>query len=264
MRICLLASGSKGNAVFVESAGQRILIDAGLSGREIQARLGLLGVHAGELDAILVSHEHGDHCRGLAVLAKRHRLPVYVHPQTRQQLPELQALPQVHAFATGQPFFLGALEIQAFATTHDAVASVGYTLQGAEGKIGHATDLGMATRLVTDHLQQCRALILETNHDEALLRDGPYPWPLKQRIRSRHGHLSNTDAAVLLKDVAWPGLEAVFLAHLSETNNHPDLALAALQEALRDPLGPAPQLILGYQDRISHCFCATAPDNLTI
>lgn len=258
MRICLLASGSKGNAVYVEAARQRILIDAGLSGREIQRRLGQIGVGAGDLDAILVSHEHGDHCRGLGVLARRHKLPVYIHPQTRQVLPDLHDLPTVREFAVGELFSIGALNVQPFPTTHDAVASVGYTLRSDEGKVGLATDLGLATRLVADHLQGCRALIVETNHDEDLLRDGPYPWPLKQRIRSRHGHLSNRDAAALVKDVAWPGLEAVFLAHLSDTNNHPDLALEAVQQALHG-LETDPQLILGYQDRISHCFQTDTP-----
>ena len=121
------------------------------------------------------------------------------------------------------PFDFRDLKMSAFPITHDAAAPVGYVIETDEGKIGIATDLGIATRLVTQRLQDCRVLILESNHDEEMLRDGPYPWPLKQRIRSQHGHLSNTAAARLLADLLGSGLEAVFLAHLSETNNLPSL-----------------------------------------
>ena len=133
--------------------------------------------------------------------------------------------------------------------THDAAATVGFTLNGPFGKIGVATDLGMATRLVAEELQGCRCLILESNHDEELLRDGPYPWPLKQRIKGNHGHLSNRDSAGLLATLCWEGLETVCLAHLSETNNHPGLAAAAAREVLDRQSCCRPKLLLGRQDR---------------
>jgi len=220
----------------------------------MRRRLDGLEIAPESLDAILVSHEHGDHCRGLAPLARRCKIPVYLHHQTLNVLPELHNLPDLRLFDTGDTLMLGDVCISPFATTHDAVAPVGYTIEGAEGKVGIATDLGLATRLVTDRLQGCRALVLETNHDEQLLRDGPYPWPLKQRIRSRHGHLSNTEAAELLQLVLWEGLEALFLAHMSETNNRPELALGVIGRVLGDFPGRPPQVIVGHQHRISACF----------
>lgn len=253
MRVCLLASGSKGNAVYCECSGTRLLIDAGLSGKAIATRLQEIGVEPEGLDAILISHEHGDHCRGVGPLSRRYDLPVYLHPETHKALPGLGRIDQLHKIAIGEQFTVGNVTIGTFPTTHDVEVSVGYTLTGAEGKIGLATDLGLATRLVLDHLQKCRVLVLETNHDEMMLRDGPYPWPLKQRIKGRHGHLSNTHAAELLKQVLWPGMEAVFLAHLSETNNSPELALAAINGVLDDREG-RPEIFLGYQDRVSQCF----------
>ncbi len=254
MRVCLLASGSKGNAVYIESRQSRILIDAGLSARELNSRLQGIGVAGEDLDALLISHEHSDHCRGLGPMARRYHLPVYLHPETRRALPNPGRLDDIREFDAGETFEFRDLRVSAFPITHDAAAPVGYVIETDEGKIGIATDLGIATRLVVQRLQDCRVLVLESNHDEEMLRDGPYPWPLKQRIRSQHGHLSNTASVRLLADLLGCGLEAVFLAHLSEVNNLPDLAEAGARALLDGQNLCQPQLIVGCQHRASVCF----------
>lgn len=254
MRVCLLASGSKGNSLFIKCGSSRILIDAGLSGRELENRLARIGEDPAELDAILVTHEHRDHVTAVGPLARRYKLPVYVHPKTHAAMPSPGRLDQLAEFEVGDRFCLRDLEIAPFSITHDAAEPVGFLIDSPEGRIGVATDLGIATRLVADQLRQCRVLVLESNHDEEMLRDGPYPWHLKQRIRSNHGHLSNTAAGELLEGLLWNGMEAVFLAHLSETNNCPDIAHHSASTVLGQQNLCGPQLIVGSQGRESVCF----------
>jgi len=254
LRVCLLASGSKGNAVFVESRETRLLIDAGLSARELKVRLQAIGADGDALDAVLVTHEHRDHCRGLGPMARSCRLPVFIHADARPALPDPGKLDDLREFDGDGAFGWRDLQIDPIPLTHDAVAPVGYVIDTAEGKVGIATDLGIATRLVVERLKGCRVLVLEANHDEEMLRDGPYPWHLKQRIRSNHGHLSNTASAQLLRELLWEGLEAVFLAHLSEVNNQPALAEACAREVLDRQNICRPQLILGSQAKASLCF----------
>lgn len=254
MRVCLLASGSKGNAVFLESGESRILIDAGLSAREITSRLDVIDACGDELDALFVTHEHSDHCRGVGPLARRFALPVYLHPDTHRALPSLGRIDELRNFEAGDTISFRDCQLETFPLTHDAVAPVGYTVETSEGKVGIVTDLGIATRLVVERLKGCRVLIIESNHDEDLLRDGPYPWYLKQRVRSNHGHLSNNASAHLLKELLWEGLGAVFLAHLSETNNRPALAENAALGVLSRQNVCQPELIIGSQDRPSLCF----------
>jgi len=254
LRVCLLASGSKGNAIYVESRQSRILVDVGLSGREICRRLDEIGVAGTDLDAVLVSHEHGDHIRGLGPLARQFKMPVHLHHRVMDSLSGIGHLPSVQEFDGGTDFFVRDIKVHCFPVTHDAVAPVGFTIDTDEGKVGIATDLGISTRLVADCLKECRVLILESNHDEDLLRDGPYPWPLKQRVRSHHGHLSNKASAQLLRGLLWEGLEAVFLAHLSETNNRPELAESCAREVLKEQNVCHPQLILGAQQHVSACI----------
>lgn len=254
MRICLLASGSRGNAVYIESGSTRLLVDAGLSARAVTSRLEAIGVEAESLDAVFVTHEHRDHCQGLGPLARRFSLPVYIHPETLKALGDIGRLPEVREFDTSEPVVLNGLAIEAFPITHDATHTVGFTFAGEEGKIGFATDLGMVTRLVRQRLSECRVLILESNHDEQMLMKGPYPWPLKQRVRSNHGHLSNRDAAQLLQELLWHGLEGVFLAHLSETNNQPQLAFRHAQQILAAQTSCDPRLHVGSQEQVSACL----------
>lgn len=247
MKICLLASGSKGNSILVESGKTRLLIDAGLSARELRKRLDSVDVEAESLDALLITHEHGDHVRGLGPLVRQLDLPVYLQTDLARKLPDVGKPDCVQEFVDGEEFTIKDLTIRPFAITHDCLAPVGFTLDGELGKVGVATDLGIVTRLVTECLQDCRALVLETNHDEELLRDGPYPWKLKQRVRSNHGHLSNNAAGNLLQSLLWNGLETVFLGHLSETNNRPDLAVEVVREVLEKQNICEPQVLLGKQ-----------------
>ncbi|PLY04846.1 MAG: MBL fold metallo-hydrolase [Desulfuromonas sp.] len=254
MRICLLASGSRGNAVYVESGAARLLIDSGLSARAIVERLKAIGVDPEDLDAILVTHEHRDHCQGLGPMARRYALPVYIHPETLSALDKVGKLPEIREFDTTTRIDFKDVSVTPFPLTHDAAPTVGFTIDSAEGKVGFATDLGMVTRLVRQRLTDSRVLILESNHDEEMLLNGPYPWPLKQRVRSTHGHLSNHDAAQLLNDLIWQGLQGVFLAHLSETNNQPELAFRSAQQVLGQQNICEPLLHVGCQDTVSVCM----------
>ncbi|OEU74574.1 MAG: MBL fold metallo-hydrolase [Desulfuromonadales bacterium C00003068] len=256
MRVCLLASGSKGNAVLVESGDSRLLIDAGLSARELNRRLGMLQTDGDSLDAVLITHEHGDHCSGLGPIARRHRLPVFVHHKTRSALRKPGRLDDCREFDDGCTIDFQDVQIETVSLTHDATAPVGYLIESSAGKVGVLTDLGLATRLVVERYRHCKGLVLEFNHDSQMLRDGPYPWHLKQRIRSNHGHLSNEAAAELLSDLVWDGLEGVFLAHLSETNNCPQLAEQSARQVLAAQNNCNPQVIIGTQAQPSSCFVA--------
>jgi len=249
MRVCLLASGSKGNSLLIESGRTRLLIDAGLSARELRKRLETVGVEPASLTALLITHEHIDHVRGLGPLVRQLGLPVYLQTELAGTLADVGLPASVREFAAGEPFVLDDLGIRPFAVTHDALAPVGFAVTGESGRVGVATDLGMATRLVKECLQECRVLVLETNHDEEMLRDGPYPWPLKQRVRGSHGHLSNREGGALLGDLLWPGLEALFLGHLSETNNCPKLAMAEVNRVLQGQEDCAPGILVGDQHR---------------
>ena len=257
MRVCLLASGSRGNAALIEADGCRLLVDAGLSAREIDRRLATLELDGNDLHAILVSHEHHDHTVGIGPLARRYQLPVYIDTKTVKQLPNLGKIDDLRYFEAGDQISFHDLNIETFSTAHDAVNPVGFTISSSEGRVGYATDLGLATRLVVEQLRNCRALVLEANHDEQMLLDGPYPWRLKQRIRGRLGHLSNVDTLKLLKDISWDGLEALFLAHLSDENNCPDLVQTLVAEVLSEIDGCQPMVVLGRQSIASTCYCGT-------
>jgi len=236
MRCTILASGSKGNCTVVEGKTGTILIDAGLSGKELSRRLDLTPVKAPQLDALLITHEHQDHVRGAGVMSRRFDLPVYLTCGTLDNLPSLVGkLPSVQIIQPGTPFKIGDLQIHPFATSHDAGESVGFTIEHESFRLGICTDLGIATQLVKTRLQQCQGLVLEANHDVEMLLNGPYPWELKQRIRSRHGHLSNVDTCELLKALHHDQLRAVVFAHLSEVNNHPDMVLKTYREILQAP-----------------------------
>ncbi len=251
VRVCLLASGSKGNAVFVEAGGSKLLIDAGLSARELLNRLGAIGVKGEDLHAILVSHEHTDHTRGAGTLARKLKIPLLVSYPTLRESGRLFEKAEVIEFESGYPFAFRDIMIDPFPTTHDACDPVGFVIECREGKFGFATDLGIATRLVSDKLGGCRAVVLESNHDEEMRLNGPYPWHLKQRIKSRHGHLSNHDAAALLEGILHGALEGVFLAHLSEVNNDPAVAREVARNLLDGQDVCSPRLVVGHQHSVS-------------
>ncbi|MCM2359420.1 MAG: MBL fold metallo-hydrolase [Geobacteraceae bacterium] len=254
MRVCLLASGSKGNAILVEAGGSKILVDAGLSASEILRRLASIGVEGAELDAVLISHEHTDHTRGAGTLARKLKIPLLLSYPTCRAIHSSLRKVEVVEFESGYPFTFRELLIDPFPITHDACDPVGFLIDCSDGKIGIATDLGIATRLVKDKLGGSRVLVLESNHDEEMLLNGPYPWHLKQRIKSRHGHLSNSESAELLDELLHPGLEGLFLAHLSEVNNDPEVAHHVTATLLNGQNVCAPELIIGQQHQASKVF----------
>ncbi len=233
LAVCILASGSRGNAIYVSDGITAILIDAGLSGIEIERRLHSRGLSARSLSAIVVTHEHADHISGVGVLSRRWQLPVYQSDPTKKAGASATGrLCQSIAFETGKAFAVSSLTVHPFSLSHDAEDPVGLTLSANGKKIGIATDMGIATGLVKDHLRECSLLVLEANHDVRMLEEGPYPWPLKQRIRSRCGHLSNQQSRDLLREIRHRRLEHVVLAHLSETNNTPEEALRTVSASL--------------------------------
>jgi len=234
LQVCVLASGSRGNAIFVSDGATSILVDAGLSGIEIERRLQHRGIAPENLAAILVSHEHTDHIQGVGVLSRRYRLPIYMSHRTGLAAPA--QVGRLHArveFRCGSTFKIKTLAVHPFTLSHDAEDPAGFTFHHNGLKVGIATDLGIATAMVKEHLKTCSVLILEANHDPDMLINGPYPWPLKQRIRGRSGHLSNPDCRALLAEVRHDALQHVVLAHLSEKNNTPHKALGEVGQALQ-------------------------------
>ncbi len=226
MRCIVLGSGSKGNATLVEAGRTRILIDNGFSGKELLARLRLAGIDPASLNAVLITHEHNDHIGGVGVLARRLNLPVYANvPTHRAAEAKVKQIPQRREFNTGEPFSFGDLHIHAFSVGHDTADPVGFILSDGLHSFGYCTDTGCITRLIRHNLSCCQALVLEANHDVAMLRAGPYPLALQQRVLSVQGHLANTDALQLAAELAAGQLRQLVLGHLSEVNNHPELLL---------------------------------------
>ncbi|MBU2537050.1 MAG: MBL fold metallo-hydrolase [Proteobacteria bacterium] len=257
MRFCVLGSGSKGNATFVESGQTRLLIDAGFSGKEIERRLLSIGVEPETLSGILITHEHSDHTRGAAILSRRYGLPVFVNDATlAAALPVLENLRPRHAFFTGNTFVFQDVQIHPYAISHDAADPVGFLVNDGERIMGYCTDTGAVSKLMHHRLSNCHGLVLECNHDPELLRNGPYPPSLQQRVRGKTGHLANEDAAGFLAAILHDGLEHVVLSHLSESNNRPHLAQEAMNvvlEKLREEHGklkPVPVISLAHQDRV--------------
>jgi phosphoribosyl 1,2-cyclic phosphodiesterase len=258
MRFCVLGSGSKGNCTYVEAGDTAILIDAGFSGREIERRLAAIEVDIASLTAILITHEHTDHLRGAGVLSRRHRLPVFANPGTFQAAG--RDLDQLHAcreFDTGTAFHFRDLAIHPFSISHDAADPVGFLISSQHFSLGYCTDTGTVSRLIAHRLAGCQALVLESNHDPEMLRSGPYPVALQQRVRSSTGHLANETAADLLHGLLHQGLEQVVLAHISETNNRPELVRQSVQQVLAGVGGCLPRISLGWQDRAGELLSLT-------
>jgi phosphoribosyl 1,2-cyclic phosphodiesterase len=233
VRILPLGSSSSGNATLLEFGKTRLLVDAGLSSRELTRRVEAAGVAPGSVAGILLTHEHHDHSRGAERYSFRHRVPVLCVPETL----EAMNLSPIHlavwrAIHPGSPFEIEGVRVDPFPVPHDAVAPLGFVLAGEGVRVGIALDLGHATTLVVERLRGCHVLVVESNHDDRMLEAGPYPWQLKQRIGGRMGHLSNAEAAGLLARAANDECRAVVLAHLSEKNNTPALARSAASSAL--------------------------------
>jgi phosphoribosyl 1,2-cyclic phosphodiesterase len=311
MRMSVLASGSKGNSTVIATHRTRILVDAGLSCREILRRMNIAGEDPRSLDAILITHEHQDHVQGVAVLARKLGIPVYftemthrawvrwLHPRKRMTYAEWlrqrqqgsaaadnelshssiavavaadepdaelceatsserdpAALPSVAYFEAGKRFVVGDIDVEPFTIPHDAADPVGFVFEGDGVRIGFATDLGYMAGNARQALRRCDVLMLESNHDTEMLRDGPYPWSVKQRVMSRVGHLSNEAAAEFLERNYDGQAAYVILAHLSESNNLPALARVSAERALCDRMSLlANKLLLAEQDQPLAAIC---------
>lgn len=229
IRVSTLASGSSGNAILVRAGATALLVDAGLSAKVLSSLLESLDTPPQSLAGILLTHEHGDHVRGLKILASKHSIPVFATALTARELRNSIPSADWRLFSSGSTFDLGDFRIAAFSVPHDAADPVGFVLTHGNTSFAVATDLGHPTRQVVNSLRGVNALLVESNHDEALLQnDTKRPWGVKQRIMSRHGHLSNQSAAALIAEIASPSLSHVLLAHLSEDCNSPALAVSTI------------------------------------
>ncbi len=235
MRFAMLGSGSKGNGTLVDAGGARVLVDCGFAVREVEARAARLDFDLDSLDAILVTHEHGDHLGGVARLARAYAVPVYLTRGSYQAWRDKE-VEDVRFITPHEPFHVGVLKVQPFPVPHDAQEPCHFAFQWSGKKLGMVSDLGAITSHVRYVLKDCDALLLETNHDVAMLAKGPYPQRLKDRVGGGLGHLSNMQAAGLVSTVQRERLQHLVLTHLSEQNNTPQLAREAICEALeQDP-----------------------------
>ena len=292
MRMTVLASGSKGNSTLVASSRTRILVDAGLSCRELMKRMQMANEDPAAIDALLITHEHQDHVQGVAVLARKLGVPVYFTQAThrawmrwmmpqkrltyaawlalRQQPPGVEevekasvekaedpcSLPGVEYFSAGSGFSIGDIVVTPFTIPHDAADPVGFVFEADGVRMAIATDLGYMPPNVKMAIRNCDVLMLESNHDLEMLRDGPYPWSVKQRVMSRVGHLSNEAVSDFLQKNYDGNASYVVLAHLSESNNLPQLARVTAERALRDRMSLlANKLILAQQDAPLEPIC---------
>ncbi len=263
MRMCSIASGSSGNCIYIGSENHHILIDAGISGKRVEAGLRSLDLSGEDLDGILITHEHSDHIRGLGVLARKYQVPIYATPGTIGAIEETGGLGRLdeELFVRIQgnaPFFIGDLEISPFPVSHDAAEPTAYRVSCGERRMAVATDLGIYTEDIVERLQDLDVLLLEANHDIRMLEVGGYPYYLKRRIAGDRGHLSNEAAGKLLCRVLHDKMKAVVLGHLSKENNYAELARETVR--LEIQLGDTPYqpgdfpISVASRDEISPCI----------
>jgi phosphoribosyl 1,2-cyclic phosphodiesterase len=249
---CPLASGSKGNCIYFGTEKTKILIDMGISLRMLEQRLAEIGVDPEEIDAVLITHEHGDHIKGIPTLFKKYQTLLFANSETAKATVEslkCDAL-KFKIFSTGETFEFEDLQIHPFSVQHDTLDPVGFTIRINDFKIGFCTDLGFATTLVKSALKECDYLYLEANHQPSMVYSCSRPLVYKQRVLSRQGHLSNEACAELLLDLFHPNLKHVHLAHLSSECNHPDLALEIISAKLMEHDFKT-EISIAYQDCIS-------------
>lgn len=252
MKLHVLASGSTGNAVFLKFGETKLLIDAGISPRRIKNELAAVGETIDDISGVLITHEHHDHVKGLLNLTKKYRLPVYTRPGTWQGISCKNALPEECCKEADDSFDIGQVKVEPFAISHDANEPVGYNLYYRNSKCSVATDLGFVTDSVKKALAMSDVMVFESNHDVEMLRQGSYPWHLKRRIMSNRGHLSNVDAGWTLARLDRKNHTKVFLAHLSQENNRPEIAEQTVRGILEDQgieIGKELELHLTYPDR---------------
>lgn len=237
MKFSVLASGSTGNAFYIESEETRLLVDAGLSGKQIEGLMEQIGRSASDLNGILITHEHSDHVRGVGVMARRYKLPVYANEKTWAQLDQNigNIMDKQRCFLeVGEVMQIADLTIESYGTSHDAAESMGFCFYEGETKVSFTTDLGYVSQKIKDTIKESDAYIFEANHDVEMLRTGSYPWSTKRRILSDVGHISNETSGESLADILEGRGECVYLAHLSRENNMTELARLTVKNILEE------------------------------
>ena len=234
LQVSVLASSSSGNSSLVATERTRILVDAGLSRKETFERLAAINVDPESLSAIIITHEHSDHVTGLPAIAKKLRIPVYCSRLTAPAIPWGEFQPILELFQAGSSFAVGDIDIDSFTIPHDAADPVGFTLRSQGIKVSIATDLGYLPDSIRVHLQGSDVLLLESNHDLEMLKVGPYPWSVKQRVMGRMGHLSNEVACNFIREVLDSRTSTLILGHLSPHNNHPEIVRLMAAQSLEE------------------------------
>jgi phosphoribosyl 1,2-cyclic phosphodiesterase len=248
---CPLASGSKGNSIFLGTKEAKILIDAGISAKALTEKLGSIGVGLNEIDAIIITHEHHDHISGLKTLAFKHGIPIFANHETAKGIVEaMHDCPKFKIFSTGETFQFLDLEIHPFSIQHDTLDPVAFTFKTDNYKIGFCADIGYVSNSVRRHLENCDYLYIEANHEPSMVHASSRPMVYKQRVLSRTGHLSNQECGDLIKEIAHPGLKHIHLAHLSSECNSPEVALYKINTILAEA-GINMDISIAYQDKIS-------------
>ncbi|MDO4620918.1 MAG: MBL fold metallo-hydrolase [Lachnospiraceae bacterium] len=255
MKFCSIASGSSGNCIYAGSAGTSVLIDAGISGKRIEQGLGMIEQSTGDIDGILVTHEHSDHIKGVGVLARRYGIPIYGTRGTLGALGKMTTVgkipeEQLHVIEADHPFAIGDLTIEPFAISHDAAEPVGYRISHNGKCAAVATDMGCYDEQTIRYLSGLDVLLLESNHDVHMLEAGPYPYYLKRRILGEKGHLSNETAGQLLGRVLHEGIRNIYLGHLSRENNYEALAYETVRDEVT--LGDNPWKADDFKITIAH------------
>ena len=262
--LTILGSGSAGNSALIATDHCRLLVDGGLSARQLVVRLALCGFAPNDLDGVLLTHEHGDHVCGLEVLCRKFQVPIYCNALTAEAIryPATAGLGEYRhwrIFRTGSSFSVCDITVESFPVPHDAVDPVGYTFHAGRSALGYVTDLGQATRLTIERLREVQTLVIETNHDEKLLQNDPHrPWPVKQRIQSRHGHLSNAAAASVIGQLLSGKIARVVLGHLSRDCNSPELASGTVRAELEKTGRRDIEIFCAAQSEISPRFAIGA------
>jgi len=255
VKIASLASGSNGNCYYLENDDDAVLIDAGVSRKQIVERMNRLGLSLSKLRGVFISHEHNDHIYGIDVFSRKHAVPVFMTQKTYAAYGRLIRNVSVNFFSPGVKMQMGSLTIHPFLKSHDAVEPCSFSVSSASRNVAVMTDIGLHCTNVIDHLRHADALFLESNYDDHMLKTGHYPAYLKRRIASDVGHLSNTQAATLALEHASARLKHVFLSHLSANNNTPDLALRTFLQTIGKRPDLKPDVSIASRERESSVVC---------
>lgn len=249
---CPLASGSKGNAIYLGTNQTRVLIDAGISAGAALKQLSKIDVQINTIQAIIITHEHSDHIRGLPILCEKYNIPILANAETAKAIiSSLNFRPRLKIFTTGEPFLFGDLEVMPFSVPHDTLDPVAFTIKAMGYKIGICTDFGYPTSLVRKMLEGCDYLYIEANHQVSMVHASLRPQVYKKRVLGKQGHLSNEECVKLLVSIFHPKLKHVYLAHLSSECNSQELALKMVRDAL-EAMQAKVDVSIAYQDRISN------------